>query len=735
MKLYTYFILILTCIFVFAMCSELTGQIGMNTHFKMNKKHRSNDVSLKTLTADDLADAPLYYQGWIKYFNYDKQTSDSKSTMPKFFFKNEEFAKQGNLTEEKKNEKDIFGLLHIPNESSFWGVVYPDRLNIVSKRGDSAFLSTVDSLSFDLIHSIPDDAHNLGGIKDKLKFAEGYCFEVNIREPTESNFHLTEEHPIPEKGTDKVWIICSDSEETKEKFMNVLIKLRLKKQHKAGLWLKKFDDKKKPVLSNLFAKPEKNDIGKVSSVFDGYWVLLQDWSTCTLKCGGGLQYQHLMCVPPKKGGKPCEGEAVRTKPCNVDPCPTVTEADEKILPKKANEVFGKPIVKVMPISSRPLRYDKCHIKESDAVFTKYLPNLGFNKNINKIPSRVVMNEKTVSIYTDETLITELATFVIEKTTFKLSSGKANCFVLDSQAIKGEFCNLDANSKGNFVDEWNYDFNLFKNQCHQDRKVVALNIKEEKELQNELNNRIQSAKLDIVKERTKRLQHKAEEQPLNKMEKLQETAMLAMKKELSIDQLLQKEELEREEAEQLELQKQVEIEKKKEDCLIKSIKEKELEDQFNLSKAQHDKELNELKEQAKQQILMKRKQVKLKILQMRKRAERKKKILQGEMQSIRSQVASKMSHLGKEGNLELCFKPSQKQEEKDKVMQYCKTNFMESSPSKFNECLDHNTFCYVCCETEFGNMHLKKRDECYDKCDSEPKKDTSNGSWQWVETIN
>ena len=220
-----------------------------------------------------------------------------------------------------------------------------------------------------------------------------------------------------------------------------------------------------------------------------------------------------------------------------------------------------------------------------------------------------------------------------------------------------------------------------------------------------------------------------------MEKLQETAMLEMKKELTIDQLLQKEELEREEAEQRELQKQVELEKKKEECLIKSIKEKELEDQFNLSKAQHDKELNELKEQAKQQILMKRKQVKLKIIQMRKRAERKKKILQGEMQSIRSQVASKMSHLGKEGNLELCFKPSQKQEDKDKVMQYCKSNFMESSPTKFNECLDHNTYCYVCCETEFGNMHLKRRDECYDKCDAEPKKDTSTGSWQWVESIN
>lgn len=40
---------------------------------------------------------------------------------------------------------------------------------------------------------------------------------------------------------------------------------------------------------------------------DGAWVVLQDWTECTLACGGGKNYLHRMCVPPVGGGKPCMG--------------------------------------------------------------------------------------------------------------------------------------------------------------------------------------------------------------------------------------------------------------------------------------------------------------------------------------------------------------------------------------------------------------------------------------------
>jgi hypothetical protein len=352
----------------------------------------------------------------------------------------------------------------------------------------------------------------------------------------------------------------------------------------------------------------------------------------------------------------------------------------------------------------------------------------------KVPARVVMNEKTVSVYTDESLATELGTFLIEKTTISLSKRSSSCFILESGSIKAEFCNLDTSSKVSFVEEWNYDFNLFKIQCHTERDVVKLNEKEEKELQNELDKKIDSARLDVLNERTKRIKQRAAETPINKIEKLQETTMMAMNKELKIDELLQREEVEREQNEERELKLKLELEKKKDECLIKSIKEKELDDQFNLSKIQQEKEANVLKEEARQQILNKRKQVKMKIMQMRKRSLRKKLLLNQQIQSLRSQVANQLNSVSKEGNMDLCFKPTASQDDKKKIMSYCKTNFMDSSPVKFNECLSETSFCYVCCETEFGDMHVNKRDQCYDKCDEEVKKTNAAGSWQWVEPV-
>jgi hypothetical protein len=546
---------------------------------------------------------------------------------------------------------------------------------------------------------------------------------------------MSEKTPVPEKGVDKTWYLCSDSEETKNKLMNLVIKLRLKKQHNAGLWFKKNLPPKKETMSEILSPkiPTLGETVQVENMLNGYWIMLQDWSSCSKKCGGGESYQHLMCVPPKNGGKPCEGEALRSKPCNPQPCPSINEA-AAVLPSQGREKVNKAIVKMMPISSRPLRYDKCHLKESDALFTKFKPGVGITENPMKIPARVVMNEKSVTIFTDETLATEIGTFIIEKTSLKLLTEKPNCFYLESETIKGEFCNLDASSKVSFTDEWNYDFNLFKIQCHTERDVIKLNQKEEQELQNELDKKIDSAKLDVLSERTKRIKQRAAETPINKIEKLQETTMMAMNKELKIDELLQREEVEREQAEERELKLKLELEKKKDECLIKSIKEKELDDQFNLSKQQQEKEANNLKEEAKQQILNKRKQVKMKIMQMRKRSLRKRMLLNQQIQVLRSQVANQLNTVSKEGNMDLCFKPTASQDDKKKMMKYCKVNFADASPVKFNECLAEASFCYVCCETEFGDMHVKKRDTCYDKCDEEPKKKDSAGSWQWVEPV-
>jgi hypothetical protein len=87
---------------------------------------------------------------------------------------------------------------------------------------------------------------------------------------------------------------------------------------------------------------------------DGYWMVLQTWTQCSLKCGGGVSTMQRMCVPPKNGGKPCEGEAILTKKCNTAACPTVGSDPAQAKTEQAK--MGKPIVKVAPFSQRPQRY-------------------------------------------------------------------------------------------------------------------------------------------------------------------------------------------------------------------------------------------------------------------------------------------------------------------------------------------------------------------------------------------
>ena len=47
------------------------------------------------------------------------------------------------------------------------------------------------------------------------------------------------------------------------------------------------------------------------------------WSECSEECGEGLKEGQRQCnnPPPKNGGKECEGDFTKTKPCKLKECP------------------------------------------------------------------------------------------------------------------------------------------------------------------------------------------------------------------------------------------------------------------------------------------------------------------------------------------------------------------------------------------------------------------------------
>jgi hypothetical protein len=343
-------------------------------------------------------------------------------------------------------------------------------------------MQTSDAMVVDFIKTIPEDNQENGGIKNFGKFSEGSCFEVITVRPYEM-FQMSSAAAHPTVGRTEFWLICLDDEIEKVKLMNTLIKLKLKKQHAAGLFTTPTGAQgQTPNTISAMLSPSTvvpNDPN--ASPIDGRWILLQDWTQCTLKCDGGKSYQHMMCVPPRAGGKPCEGPEVRERPCNTQPCPKL---DQNVI--GPNERLEKPIVKIMPISTRPQSYDKCYLKDMDALMEKNDEEIKNLEQIPRIPIRLVMNNKSITVFQDETLHSNYYTFILKDTIFARDVGDKNCFILAGKNQKVKFCSLGDPS---FVEQWDYDVNLFKNQCKEKRETVELDESEEDRLKKEYENKI------------------------------------------------------------------------------------------------------------------------------------------------------------------------------------------------------------------------------------------------------
>ena len=497
----------------------------------------------------------------------------------------------------------------------------------------------------------------------------------------------------------------------------------MKLQHSQGVYLELSNGKAKQQGNAESFNNLKDDMkfgpSSTNSTLDGYWILLQDWTQCTLKCGGGLQYQQLMCVPPRSRGKPCEGPAIRTRPCNTQPCPQAQTLKTAVNPldassNRADNNTLAPIVKMMAISKRPQRYDKCFIKESDVLMEKDDETTKTMSIKPRIPARLVLNDRTVNAYLDDTLTSKLATFNLKETELVRVNNEKRCFKLKTTMKSAMFCQLDSSS-GDFVEEWDYDYHLFKNQCKQKRAKSNNILPEEQKLEKEFNKRVEGLKADLVLEIAQKNKERVEESEETKLtqqiQKVQSTSMMALQKETKLEELLEREENDKEDSETKQLEAEIQAEKKKEECLSKVIKEKELENQMNIAKSRAEEAIHNIQEKTKQEVQKKRLEIKKKIMEMRKKQDRKKAALKSEIMTIRTTIANKLHKMSKKGTKDLCKNITIETDRQN----YCTTNFSDSY-IKYQDCLTESSFCYVCCENEFGDFYVVDRDECYAQCD-------------------
>jgi len=88
------------------------------------------------------------------------------------------------------------------------------------------------------------------------------------------------------------------------------------------------------------------------------------------------------------------------------------------------------------------------------------------------------------------------------------------------------------------------------------------------------------------------------------------------------------------------------------------------------------------------------------------------------------MAKNLMDANKNGDIGSCINA---QKDPSLMKAYCDANFTDNY-EKHTSCMDLTNFCYNCCDAEFGNMFIVKRDECYEECDKAGLE--NNGDWIW-----
>ena len=676
------------------------------------------------------SDQTVFWQGWIRYYHYSIRVDKSK---PHLFFQNNAYFSQ-RIPRAKLNKHDEYGLFAIPNKAAFFLVLYENSLSIFQSR-DDILQRAVDTLKIDFVNNIPEDSPLKGGVTDIGEYKIGSCFEVSVKQP--NSFHEVynkESQPY----TNQYWTICMDKRNDKAKLMSSIIRLKVNKQRTSGQITLTHDlmNQQNTIASLIRRNQNEKDAkeererrfkGKPK---DGYWILLQDWTDCTLKCGGGASYQQWMCVPPKFGGKDCEGPAIKNKPCNTQPCPEVSTV---IKPEKNKTLILQPIVKTGRFTLRPQRYSKCQIKENDAFLATYDP---FLKADNKLPIRLVMNNSTVAVYKDETYNDHYYTYDLKDTSIYSDAKNLCCLFFRDNYKRTKLCSYNeyCEPTNKWVTKWISDFNLFKNVCRVGLGPVLITKQDIEEIDRirgdeDGEDQYRKMKATLLEDEVKVYERNIKDN--------QKTGLIAIQKENLLEKMIKTEEQQKEQEELEQIRVKIEEEKKKASCLQKQVEERDL-DTFEVDKRDNIKEAEAVKARFALQIQQKRIRMKKELENMRRRQRVKRIELENELKEVRSTMAMNLIKSKKIGNIKNCIEGIKNL---DFRSNYCNKNFIDEF-SKNSGCKQEEEFCSTCCETEFGNFYMKRRYECYDICDKDLKKNigeakiisNGRGLWKWAPRI-
>ena len=230
---------------------------------------------------------------------------------------------------------------------------------------------------------------------------------------------------------------------------------------------------------------------------------------------------------------------------------------------------------------------------------------------------------------------------------------------------------------------------------------------------------------------KKTKKEEKEQMVVLVKKTNGIALQAIQKELNLEAMIQKEEEEKIEREKGEIIANIEKERKKKQCVLNAIRERELENQYNLHASEAQKTIQSIKKETAQQVLIRRNALNGKLRLIRQKAEREKNKLKQKLQGVRNSIADEIGNKYKKGDINKCLIAMENTKHRN---DYCIAHFAEDL-SDLQYCRDTTEFCNFCCDSEISEMYTKDRQDCYTKvCNAIPlprRGDITDLSGKWV----
>lgn len=175
-------------------------------------------------------------------------------------------------------------------------------------------------------------------------------------------------------------------------------------------------------------------------------------------------------------------------------------------------------------------------------------------------------------------------------------------------------------------------------------------------------------------------------------------------------MIEKEEDEREKLLDEEFEKKYEKIKNQKELINQALEQKKKQADIYANKQVVKKKIIQISEAVKRQVEKIREDLKSRLLAKKKDEARKRELIQNKIENLKKDISKNLIRASKKGNFEEC----DPERDQNQILNYCKVNY-DNDGFKMAECVKNDNFCYMCCEAEYGELHLELRNNCYTKC--------------------